>query len=265
MLYQIVYGHPPFAHLEPMQRVLELNNPDMKISFPPGHCLECHAEATKSQLLDVLERCLQRDPRKRPSTNDLLVHPFLASVAQVQRQQVDVAVSSLMDRVARLLGKSLDSPEIVNSLPAESWQALADEVWEQISKSDEDQGDSNSNARDFMDSRSLAPLNAITSRLSTLRQERDALVEQARRQKQRSVTSQQESQHHGHQQQRCGTKEQSVTSKGLFPREEKVPARDKENAPPPANTNSTIQRLQAAKKRDLQNLDQSSQASRGIW
>jgi len=238
--------------------------------------LESHAESTKSQLIDVLERCLQRDPRKRPSTNDLLAHPFLSAVAQVGRQQVEVAVASIMDRVTRLFGKALESPELANSLPSGGWQVLADEVWEQISRSEPGTTIYEKEHQDEKDARSLAPLSGITSRVSEMRHERDTaitenekLIEHASRQKQRSAASQQLSQHqqHGHQQQRlqsqnATTTEQVKTSRG-HPREEKVLARDKENATP-ANTNPTIQRLQAAKQRDLQSLDHSCQASRGI-
>merc|ERR1719454_1863168 len=48
ILYQIVYQHPPFAHLEPMQRVFMLNSPDLKIAFPEDHCLQCHSSTTKA-------------------------------------------------------------------------------------------------------------------------------------------------------------------------------------------------------------------------
>ena len=34
ILYQLVYQHCPFAHLEPMQRVFMMNTPDLKIQCP---------------------------------------------------------------------------------------------------------------------------------------------------------------------------------------------------------------------------------------
>merc|ERR1719335_643833 len=64
ILYQIVYGDPPFAHLEPMQRVFMLNSPDLKIAFPEDHCLQSHSSVTKAHLIDVLGSCLQREHRR---------------------------------------------------------------------------------------------------------------------------------------------------------------------------------------------------------
>lgn len=72
ILYQMVYGHPPFAHLEPMQRLLRLNDPSLRIEFP-AHRFSLGGQA----LVEVLGSCLQRDPRRRPSLCELLSHPFL--------------------------------------------------------------------------------------------------------------------------------------------------------------------------------------------
>merc|ERR1719343_1598260 len=55
ILYQMVYGKPPFADLEPMQRLLRLSDPSFFIQFPPGHRLEGHSEVVKAQLKEVLE------------------------------------------------------------------------------------------------------------------------------------------------------------------------------------------------------------------
>jgi len=71
ILYQMVYGHPPFAHLEPMQRLLRLNDPSLRIEFP------AHRFGGGQALVEVLGSCLQRDPRRRPSLCELLSHPFL--------------------------------------------------------------------------------------------------------------------------------------------------------------------------------------------
>ncbi|CAJ1390449.1 unnamed protein product [Effrenium voratum] len=35
ILYQMIYGHPPLAHLEPMQRLLRLNDPTLRIELGP--------------------------------------------------------------------------------------------------------------------------------------------------------------------------------------------------------------------------------------
>jgi serine/threonine-protein kinase TTK/MPS1 len=50
-------------------------NPKVAIKFAP---------LANEALLDVLQRCLQRNPTKRPSIEELLQHPFL-SPAPLQR------------------------------------------------------------------------------------------------------------------------------------------------------------------------------------
>lgn len=80
ILYQMVYGTPPLAHLDPMQRLLRLNDPVLRIEFPPGHLLEGQPAASKA-LLEVLGGCLQRDPRRRPSLSELLAHRLLYAEA----------------------------------------------------------------------------------------------------------------------------------------------------------------------------------------
>eukprot|EP00743_Colponemidia_sp_Colp-15_P008115 GILK01008796.1.p1 GENE.GILK01008796.1~~GILK01008796.1.p1 ORF type:complete len:1048 (+),score=210.74 GILK01008796.1:125-3145(+) len=68
ILYQIVYGRTPFSHLQPMQRLLCIPDPNFKIEFPA---------IQDSALLDVMKRCLKRTPSERPTMAQLLDHPFL--------------------------------------------------------------------------------------------------------------------------------------------------------------------------------------------
>merc|ERR1711972_1271477 len=145
----------------------------MKITFPEGHCLDNHSESTKAQLVDVLDRCLQRDPRRRPTLDALLAHPFLSSAAQVKREAHQVAVASVMDRVVRLLGESLQAPECASAPAPDEWQILADEVWQQIS--------AKNGGGEAPDLQGLAPLMAFTSQVKKIRQERDAAIAEKRR------------------------------------------------------------------------------------
>merc|ERR550532_1726990 len=54
ILYQMAYRRSPFAHLEPVQRLFALSDPDFDIEFPPGHRLESHSAETKALLTDIL-------------------------------------------------------------------------------------------------------------------------------------------------------------------------------------------------------------------
>jgi len=63
------YQTTPFASIKNVaQKVRAIVSEDYKIKYPP---------CDNPLLLDVLKQCLQRDPKKRPTTNDLLNHPFL--------------------------------------------------------------------------------------------------------------------------------------------------------------------------------------------
>lgn len=52
-----------------MQKVQAIVNPKVAIKF---------AALGNEALLEVLQRCLQRNPTKRPSIKELLQHPFLS-------------------------------------------------------------------------------------------------------------------------------------------------------------------------------------------
>mmetsp|Transcript_22650 Transcript_22650/g.40952 ORF Transcript_22650/g.40952 Transcript_22650/m.40952 type:complete len:777 (-) Transcript_22650:65-2395(-) len=130
ILYQMVYGRPPFADLEPMQRLLRLSDPSFFIQFPSGHRLEGHSQHVQAQLLEVLGSCLQRDPRKRASLSELLAHPFLSTAAEVRRETVQSAVGVLMTKI---IGKVASSMQVEGLELGQDWQVLADEVWEHLS------------------------------------------------------------------------------------------------------------------------------------
>lgn len=72
ILYQMVYGKTPFSHITSLIHKLQaIVSPSHEIEFPP---------LRNPFLLDVLKRCLDRDPARRPpicGPAGLLSHPFL--------------------------------------------------------------------------------------------------------------------------------------------------------------------------------------------
>lgn len=74
ILYQMVFGKTPFAHLTNIMKKLTCIQDDTyEIHYP---------DVDDTMVLDVLKGCLQRDPSKRMSIPHLLEHPFLRRSAQ---------------------------------------------------------------------------------------------------------------------------------------------------------------------------------------
>jgi len=124
ILYQLVYRTNPFAHLEPIQRVFMLNDPMLTLTFPEGHCLEDYSSAVQADLVDVLKGCLQRDPRRRLSSQALLEHPFLTNSDQELEHQLQRAMTAekRIDELQRLLEE-----EQASKVAAEQRAAAASE------------------------------------------------------------------------------------------------------------------------------------------
>ncbi len=77
ILYQMVYGKPPFAHIaNQMQRIMAIPNPRHAIEFP---ALGIGGVMLPHGLLHTLRSCLSRDQTLRPTVQDLLGpgDPFL--------------------------------------------------------------------------------------------------------------------------------------------------------------------------------------------
>ncbi|CAE8599475.1 unnamed protein product, partial [Polarella glacialis] len=148
ILYQMVYMRSPFAHLDPMQRLFALTDPNMCVEFPTEHRLDGHASETKEFLLDTLHRCLQRDPRKRPEIPQLLAHPFLSSdTIRLTRGAFDRAMEALVagfyGAAQGALGMdvegSQDNGDELQPGLQDCVQILSDEVWQRVSRVEQGQ------------------------------------------------------------------------------------------------------------------------------
>lgn len=70
ILYQMVYGAPPFAHIaNAHQRIMSIPNPKIAINFP---AVGIGGVPVPSGLLRVLKRCLERDQSLRPTIPEML-------------------------------------------------------------------------------------------------------------------------------------------------------------------------------------------------
>ena len=84
ILYQMVYGKPPFAHIaNQMQRIMAIPNPRHVIAFP-SHGIG--GKPISTGLIRTLNRCLDRDAKSRPTVEELLSEsdPFLYPDFQVK-------------------------------------------------------------------------------------------------------------------------------------------------------------------------------------
>jgi len=102
ILYQMVYGHTPFSHLRTIyQKLAAIPDPTKLIAFPPTR---------NTYMVDVLKRCLQRQPANRPSIPDLLDHPLLRPDLRLP-SPAPLAVASQGD------GVSLDAlPQVIEQV-----------------------------------------------------------------------------------------------------------------------------------------------------
>ncbi|CAJ1378745.1 unnamed protein product [Effrenium voratum] len=132
ILYQMVYMRAPFAHLDPMQRLFALTDPNVSVEFPEKHRFENHSPAAKDSLLDVLQRCLQREPSKRPTIPELLEHPFAQDTVRLTRASFDHALEALISGFVGAAEDALASEPQGEGPSAFSWQVLADEVWSRL-------------------------------------------------------------------------------------------------------------------------------------
>ncbi|WBW75417.1 dual specificity protein kinase Mph1 [Schizosaccharomyces osmophilus] len=91
ILYQMVYGRAPFAHLKMIQAIAAIPDERHQIQFPEiavppsanyetPHNVHPHGVVVGPDLMDVMKRCLQRDQKKRLTIPELLMHPFLNPV-----------------------------------------------------------------------------------------------------------------------------------------------------------------------------------------
>eukprot|EP00158_Paraphelidium_tribonemae_P003181 Partr_v1_DN25938_c0_g1_i2_m68724 putative ttk protein kinase len=84
ILYQMVYGKPPFSHLAVIAKLQKIIDPKHPIEYPA-----LDEQAANPFLIAVMKSCLQRDPKKRMTIPELLTHPFLKPDAVMQKLMND--------------------------------------------------------------------------------------------------------------------------------------------------------------------------------
>ncbi|KAF1999469.1 kinase-like protein [Amniculicola lignicola CBS 123094] len=127
ILYQMVYGKAPFAHIQHhMQRVLAIIRPNHIIEFPP---IGFNGSPVPPNLRATLRKCLQRDPQKRPDIPTLLSEsdPWLYPDNNQDLRIPQDLLAQIIQRVAdRFRDERKEPPtdEEIRSYPASFYEKI---------------------------------------------------------------------------------------------------------------------------------------------
>lgn len=121
ILYEMVYGRPPFAAFSLIQRLQKILDPAYEIDFAP-----LTAALSDPFLLPVIQGCLLRNSKRRLTLEQLLTHPFLVPQAAVPTPGPDAAIVT-RQQLGELIGMfakripSLDVPALTDRILSQ-WQ-----------------------------------------------------------------------------------------------------------------------------------------------
>jgi hypothetical protein len=97
---EIAEKNPPLSDIHPMQALTMIAKTDMGFSKP---------KSFSKELVDFVNCCLIKDPRKRPSAQELLDHDFMRKASALPRQAV---LKQLVDSYMRLKQKKANGERI---------------------------------------------------------------------------------------------------------------------------------------------------------
>ena len=119
ILYQMVYGRPPFAHIaNQISRIMAITNPQVVIEFPDKGV---GGVTVSSALKGTLRRCLQRNLSGRPTVKQLLSDPWLCPEAGNAVAMTEDLLGQIIEKVyerCRDSKRGLPPPDEVKQYPA---------------------------------------------------------------------------------------------------------------------------------------------------
>lgn len=122
ILYQMVYGKPPFAHIaNQMQRIMAIPNPRHAINFPETGV---GGVTLPVGMIRTLRRCLSRDQTLRPTVDELLAFgdPFLFPDVLPSKETVPVG-QELIARLQHNIIKHIREKGMPNDAELATWPA----------------------------------------------------------------------------------------------------------------------------------------------
>ncbi|KAL8186157.1 UNVERIFIED_CONTAM: hypothetical protein K2H54_065494 [Gekko kuhli] len=103
ILYCMTYGRTPFQHITNyITKLHAIIDPSNEIAFP---------DIMEKDLLDVLKRCLVRNPKQRTSVSELLIHPYVHIHANSQTGDTKRTTEEMKHILGHLIG--LNSPNSI--------------------------------------------------------------------------------------------------------------------------------------------------------
>lgn len=106
ILYQIVYGKPPFGHIpNNVRKVMAITDPNHSISFPTTGLGKV---SVPTGLIRTLKKCLDRDASRRPTVEqlldegDLFLHPDAPGTVPVSQELIERLTQNIVNHVQKL-------------------------------------------------------------------------------------------------------------------------------------------------------------------
>ncbi|XP_078045508.1 dual specificity protein kinase monopolar spindle 1 [Augochlora pura] len=109
ILYSLVYGQTPFHHIRSQwAKVNAITNPKLNISFPatlPSREGDDKVLPTPPILIDVMRKCLQHDPKTRPTVADLLQVDYLSTKQECLSAPIPRIPGNILVKIKYALGE----------------------------------------------------------------------------------------------------------------------------------------------------------------
>ncbi|KAK9488105.1 kinase-like domain-containing protein [Lipomyces starkeyi] len=117
IIYQMIYGKPPYAAYNGTQRMLAIMNPNVQISYSDSGLGGCYVPR---EAIACIKGCLERDPERRSTVADVLDDTFL--------RPRYISKEVLKELLARSVKYGADRGKV----ESEDIALLAEDVWKKI-------------------------------------------------------------------------------------------------------------------------------------
>ncbi|CAL7947855.1 unnamed protein product [Xylocopa violacea] len=108
ILYSLVYGRTPFQHIRSQwAKVNAITNPKLNISFPPNLPSGDGNKIISAPpvLIDVMRKCLQHNPKARPTVAELLEVEYIPSKQEHMSTKLPEIPANILVKIKRTLNE----------------------------------------------------------------------------------------------------------------------------------------------------------------